>query len=466
LAKILVVDDEVKMTQLLKGFLGHRGHEVTAVTSGREALDRIGRATFDLVVTDLRMEPIDGMAVIDGIKSENLDTAVVVLTAYGEVKSAVEAMAKGAYSYLTKPCTFEEVALIIDKAIGEAALKRRNRALQHAVARLAGGRELVGSAPPMQTLKAVIAKVAPSEATVLVRGESGVGKELVAHSIHAASRRAEGPFVAVNCAAIPETLLESELFGYRKGAFTGADQDREGLFEAARGGTLFLDEIGEAGVAVQAKLLRVLAERKINRVGDPREREVDVRIVAATNRPLEAALETGGFREDLYYRLLVFPVDVPPLRDRLEDLEDLVARFLENFDRRQRGLPRATQNRMRAYDWPGNVRELKNVIERAHILAGEGQIGDEHIVLDVARPDPARGGGGAFARTGGAAGDLNLQNNERRLIVEALRRAGGNKSLAAQLLGITRRTLYSRLKLLGLGDEVRRSDGAGGGETT
>jgi DNA-binding NtrC family response regulator len=454
-ARILVVDDEVKMVQLLKGFLSHKGYDVTGVSSGEEALAAVSSTPFDLVLTDMRMEPLDGMAVIEGVIADSPETKVIVLTAYGEVKTAVEAMAKGAYSYLTKPCNFDEVALVIEKALGEADLQRQNRVLQQKVAHLAGERELVGKSSQMSALKEAIAKVAPSEATVLIRGESGTGKELVAHTIHAASQRAAGPFVAVNCAAIPETLLESELFGYRKGAFTGADRDKEGLFEAARGGTLFLDEIGEAGAAVQAKLLRVLEERKINPVGDPREREVDVRIVAATNRALEKSIQSGGFREDLYYRLLVFPLDVPPLRERIEDIEQLVAQFLSGFERSDEKLPAATLQRMRIYGWPGNVRELRNLIERAHILAGDGSIQDEHILLDVGRLTP--GGEGSPQDV---AGDLNLESNERRLIREALRRAGGNKSLAAKLLGITRRTLYSRLKLLGMTDTIGRGGSA------
>jgi two-component system response regulator HydG len=450
LARILVVDDEERMVQLLQGSLRNQGHEVTGVTRGQEALDLVRREPFDVVLTDLRMEPVDGMAVIAGVKAESPETAVVVLTAYGEIETAVAAMSRGACQYLTKPCNFDEVALVVQQALDQSALHRQNRALRRSAAALLGDRELVGRSPAMRALKELIAKVAPSEATVLIRGESGSGKELVARALHAASPRAEGPFIAVNCAAIPETLLESELFGYRKGAFTGADSDREGLFEAARGGTLFLDEIGEAGSAVQSKLLRVLEERKINRVGDPREREVNVRVVAATNRPLEQAIADGRFRQDLYYRLLVFPVDVPPLRQRLDDLPELARSFLQGFGRQQ-ALPASTLRRMRTYAWPGNVRELRNLVERAHILAGSGSIRDEHVLLEV---------GGAAAQQGGEAlpGDLNLENHERRLIREALQRAGGNKSLAARMLGITRRTLYSRLKLLGLEDPVRRTE--------
>ncbi len=383
MAKILVVDDEERMVALLRSALAHRGHEVTGVTSGQAALDAVARSSFDLVLTDLRMEPVDGMAVIEGVKSANPHTAVVVLTAYGEVKSAVEALRKGAYQYLTKPFNFDEVALVAEKALAETGLQRQNLALRHAVTRLSGSQELVGESAAIEALIELIAKVAPSEATVLIRGESGSGKELVARAIHTGSGRAAGPFVAVNCAAIAETLLESELFGYRKGAFTGADSDKEGLFEAARGGTLFLDEIGEAGAGVQAKLLRVLEERKMNRVGDPCEREVDVRVIAATNRPLQEAMQSGSFRRDLYYRLLVFPVDVPPLRERGEDISLLVDHFLARLGRVHQKLPAVSLNRLRAYGWPGNVRELRNLLERAHILAGDVPIADEHVLLDV-----------------------------------------------------------------------------------
>ena len=287
MGKILLVDDETKMVTLLRSALAYRGHEVTGVTDGQAALDLVAAESFDLVLTDLRMEPVDGLAVITGVKEQSPGTMVVVLTAYGDVQTAVAALQAGAYHYLTKPINFDEVAHVVEKALAEAALQSENRALRQMVRHLGDQTGLIGAAPATEHLRTMIAKVAPSEATVLIRGESGSGKEVAARAIHEASERRNGPFVAVNCAAITESLLESELFGYRKGAFTGADSDREGLFEAARGGSLFLDEIGEAGVAVQAKLLRVLEERKLNRVGDPREREVDVRVLAATNQPLD-----------------------------------------------------------------------------------------------------------------------------------------------------------------------------------
>ena len=445
MAKILVVDDEKKMVTLLRSALETRGHEVVGVSSGHEALDLVDSQVFDVVLTDLRMEPVGGMEVLAGVKRVSPQTAVIILTAYGEVKTAVEALRQGAYQYLTKPFNFQEVSHVVEQAAGSLDLTRENLALKQAAAAGTPVTDLVGAAPVTMQLCKMIEHVAPSDATVLVRGESGTGKEVAARAIHAASGRADKPFIPVNCAAIAETLLESELFGYRKGSFTGADSDRAGLFEAASGGTVFLDEIGEAGSAVQAKLLRVLEDKKINRVGDPIERPVDVRVIAATNRPLEEAIEAKAFREDLYYRLLVFPVDVPPLRDRADDIPLLVAHFLDRLGRRDKKLTAGTLAKLRSYNWPGNIRELRNLLERAHILAGDLDISDEHIQLDVG----AAGRGSA----GQVGEDLNLDNNARVLISTALQRSGGNKSLAAKMLGITRRTLYSRLKLLGMEED-------------
>ncbi|MEN8008178.1 MAG: sigma-54 dependent transcriptional regulator [Candidatus Krumholzibacteriota bacterium] len=451
MAKILVVDDEKKMVTLLRSALETRGHEVTGVSSGQEALDLVDNQVFDVVLTDLRMEPVGGMEVLAGVKRVSPQTAVIILTAYGEVKTAVEALQQGAFQYLTKPFNFQEVSHVVEQAAGSQDLTRENLALKQEAAGNRPVTDLVGSAPVTMKLREMIDHVAPSDATVLVRGESGTGKEVAARAIHAASGRADKPFVPVNCAAIAETLLESELFGYRKGAFTGADADRAGLFEAARGGTVFLDEIGEAGSAVQAKLLRVLEDKKINRVGDPIERPVDVRVIAATNRPLEEAIAAKLFREDLYYRLLVFPVDVPPLRDRADDIPLLVEHFLDRMGRREKKLPAGAMAKLRSYNWPGNVRELRNLMERAHILAGEQGIAEEHVQLDV-------GGAAAGSPEGQAGEDLNLDNNARLLITTALQRSGGNKSLAAKMLGITRRTLYSRLKLLGMEEDGPSGD--------
>jgi DNA-binding NtrC family response regulator len=433
-ARILLVDDEPRMVVLLQSSLEARGHTTVGLHDGNSALARLDTEEFDLVITDLRMSPVDGMAVIEGAAARTPKTPVVVLTAHGEINTAVAALRAGAFHYLTKPVDFEEVARVVDLALSSPPPRQ-----QAAPAETPRG--IIGESAATQKLLDLIARVAPSTTTVLIRGESGTGKELTARAIHDQSPRHKSPFVAVNCAAITESLLESELFGYRKGAFTGANTDREGLFEAASGGTVFLDEIGEAPLSVQAKLLRVLEEHRISRVGDPVEREVDVRVIAATNRPLDTAVRESRFREDLYYRLAVFPVDVPPLRERGEDLETLYAHFLTRLGRPRSAPPTEALKRMRRFGWPGNVRELRNVVERAHILAGEDPIIDEHIVLE----DPGS--------VGNTAATLDLDDNVRILIREALKRAGGNKTQAAELLGITRRTLYSRLKLLGMEEE-------------
>jgi len=441
--RVLVVDDEQKIVTLLASALKARGHDVTGCGGGAEALEAVAAEHFDVVLTDLKMTPVGGLEILRRIRSQDPDTQVILLTAHGNVDSAVEAMQEGAFHYLSKPFNFQEVAQVVEKAAEAGHLGRENRALKRVLAASSPPGNLIGGAPATVNLRRLIAQVAPSETTVLIRGESGVGKEVTARSVHRASARHGGPFIAVNCAAISETLLESELFGYRKGAFTGADSDREGVFEAACGGSIFLDEIGEAGAAVQAKLLRVLEEKKINRVGDPRERAVDVRILAATNRPLEDAIVAGDFREDLYYRLLVFPLDVPPLRERTQDIFLLATHFLSALGRHEATLDPAIIQRLECHRWPGNVRELRNLLERAHILAGSHPIGPEHILLDVAGPSRDRG-------VGPVRDSLDLDNNARELIRLALARSGGNKSEAAKLLGITRRTLYSRLKLLGL----------------
>ncbi len=442
MAHVLMVDDERSFVTVARDFLEQAGHTVTGAFDGASAIELMESRTFDVVLTDLKMEPVDGMAVLDAARDHAPGTPVIMLTGHGDKDDGVTAMEKGAYDYLNKPYAFKELSLLIDRAVGEVRTKRENAALKRRPPSGADG--MIGNSAPMMKLKDLIERVAVSGATVLIRGESGVGKEVVAKAIHAASTRSTGPFIAVNCAAISGTLLESELFGHRRGSFTGADEDREGLFLAAHGGTIFLDEIGEADHSVQAKLLRVLQERKINPVGDPRERDIDVRVLAATNRPLEDAIRDGGFREDLYFRLAVFPLEVPPLRERLEDLPALTERFYAESGRAGETPAKAVLDRLAAYRWPGNVRELRNVVERAHILAGPDPVGPTHVMLDTALAAPAV-----------APDDLNLETNERRLIRIALERADGNKSEAARLLGITRRTLYSRLNLLGLDGEGR-----------
>jgi two-component system, NtrC family, response regulator HydG len=454
MAHVLLVDDEKNFVTVCRDFLEGSGLTVTAAYDGQSAITLLREHAYDCIVTDLKMEPVDGMAVLDAVAAELPGTPVIMLTGHGTADDCVIAMEKGAFDYVNKPYSFKELALRINSAVGEQETRRENRALKRQVAVKANDQYPLGSSKVMKDLQELIRRVAPSDATVLIQGESGVGKEVTAKAIHSASQRAAGPFVAVNCAAISGTLLESELFGYRKGAFTGANEDREGLFEAAGGGTLFLDEIGEAAADVQAKLLRVLEERKINRVGDPRERIVDVRVLAATNRPLATAIAEGRFREDLYYRLQVFPLEVPPLRERRDDIPELAQMFLQHMGRQDAGLTSDTIARLQAYGWPGNVRELRNVIERAHILAGPDPLGADHILLHM--------GAKAAPDAGVEPDDLNLENHERKLIRIAIERANGNKSEASRLLGITRRTLYSRLNLLGLDGDGCEESGPGG----
>lgn len=440
MARILVVDDEPRMCEVVARSLQKRGHDVRTAGDGQEALERLAEGACDLVFTDHRMEPMDGMTLLAKIQSDYAQTKVVMMTAYGEVSQAVAAMKAGAAHYLNKPVDLDELHLLAERLVEAQKKEKENLRLRGAMARQAGDWELVGESEGLEEVRQLILRVAPTEATVLIRGESGTGKELTAKAIHRHSRRSQGPFIAVNCAAIPDSLLESELFGYSKGAFTGADRDKPGLFELSDGGTIFLDEIGEADGGVQAKLLRVLEERRFIPVGGRSEIEVDTRILAATHRDLEQAIADGGFREDLYYRFNVFPVDLPPLRERLDDLEPLSRKFLEGFGRGDERLDRSTLDALRLYAWPGNVRELRNILERAHILAGPAAIAAQHVQLPKASP--------AKPAAGGDPADLNLESHERRLILLALKRSSGNKTRAAKLLGLTRRALYSRMERL------------------
>ncbi|HEX9640764.1 MAG TPA: sigma-54 dependent transcriptional regulator [Candidatus Krumholzibacteria bacterium] len=440
MAQILVVDDEPRMCEVVSRALKKRGHDVRTASDGSDALSKLAEAAADLIFTDQRMEPMDGMELLQKVNAEYPATKVVMMTAYGEVEHAVAAMKAGAAHYLNKPVDLEEVQLLAERLLATQSTERENRQLRQVLDRQTADWELIGESVALKELQALILRVAPTDATVLIRGESGTGKELTAKAIHKNSARSKGPFVAVNCAAIPDSLLESELFGYAKGAFTGADRDKLGLFSLANHGTIFLDEIGEANGGVQSKLLRVLEERKFIPVGGHKEIEVELRILAATHRNLEDDIDEGRFREDLFYRFNVFPMDLPPLRARSEDIVPLVAEFLNQLGRAGESLDRASLEKMRLYPWPGNVRELRNIVERAHILAGPAPIGIEHIQL----PD----GRGRRGGLGDEPADLNIENHERRLIRLALDRANGNKTQAAKLLGLTRRALYSRMERL------------------
>jgi DNA-binding NtrC family response regulator len=440
-----VVDDESKMQELLAKSLKRRGHEVRTAGDGVAAIAQLEESEAEVVFSDLRMPGLDGIELLAKVRERWPDTRLVIMTGHGDdVRTAVEAMKSGAHDYLTKPLDLEEVAIIAERAVRERELTLENAHLRKVVSHQNRTREMVGQSPAMARVRELVLKVAPTDATVLIRGESGTGKELTARSIHEHSHRAKRPFLAVNCAAIADTLLESELFGYVKGAFTGADQKKAGLFELADKGTLFLDEIAEANASVQAKLLRALEEKSFLPVGGHREIKVDVRIVAATNKDLESYIAEDRFREDLFYRFNVFPVQLPPLRNRIEDLPELIRHFLHGFGRDAGEIDSETLSLLRAYPWPGNVRELRNILERAHILAQGERIGAAHLLL------PETPGDGEQELAGSRPLNLRIEDHERRLIRLALQRAGGNKTKAAELLGLTRRALYSRMERLQL----------------
>ncbi len=446
--RILIVDDEPKIGRLLAAELGDAGFDAEATTDPRAALERIRRDAPDVLLTDVRMDAMNGLELMRAARGHVPDLDVVVMTAYASVETAVEAMKQGAWDYIVKPFETDALILLMRRIAEKRRMSAQNEGLRRYTAR--GGETLVGESEAMRRVRELIANLAESDAAVLIRGESGTGKELVARAIHAASRRASGAFIALNCAAIPDTLLESELFGYERGAFTGATRRKPGHFQMADGGTLFLDEIGDLPLGLQAKLLRVLETRRVTPLGGVRDVEVDIRLVSATHRPLETLMREGTFREDLYYRLNVFPIVIPPLRERREDIRPLAAHFLAEWGRPASDLGDDALARLVAYDWPGNVRELRNVLERATILRPQGRIGAGDVLLgeaSMAAPSTPRED---------AFDTLDLAETERRLIRRALEVARGNKSEAARLLGITRRTLYGRLERYGMldgGDE-------------
>ncbi len=453
--RVLVVDDEVRNAELTALALRDAGHEAEFANGGAAALKQLDTGRFDVVVTDLRMAPPDGLALLTEVKSRWPHIGVVLMTAYSSMDTARRALRDGAYDYVDKEGGFrDEIAAILDRFAREQGLKADNERLTGTVESMRQGlATIVGTSPALQQAVELARKVAATDSTVLLRGESGSGKDLFARAIHFSSRRSAGPWVKVNCGALPENLLESELFGHERGAFTGAVRQKPGRFEDANKGTLFLDEIGELPMSLQVKLLQVIEEKTFTRVGGNRPLTVDVRIVAATNRALEDMVGERQFREDLFFRLNVFPVRLPPLRERMSDLPGLVDFFMQRHGASAAKLTPAALEALQRYSFPGNVRELEHTLERALILAGSDAIGPEH--LSFARPEALRAGGPAAA--GGPAWvpeipaeGLSLEVLERELILKALARAGGNKSQAARLLGLTRRTLYSRMERHGL----------------
>jgi DNA-binding NtrC family response regulator len=447
---ILVVEDEAKMRRLLELQLGEEGFLVHSAADAETGLQLLAREKTDLVVTDLRLPGMSGLEFLQAVKRVNAALPVVVMTAYGTVESAVEAMKIGASDYVTKPFSLAEMVLVIRKELDSHRLREENRSLREALGRRYAYDNIVAQSDKMQAVLALVERVAPTNSTVLVGGESGVGKDLIARAIHEHSQRASGPFIKINSSAIPETLLESELFGYEKGAFSGASASKPGKFELADKGTLFLDEIGDVPAAIQVKLLRVLQDREFERLGGTKTHKVDVRLVAATNRDLRAALEEGTFREDLYYRLNVVAIDIAPLRDHKEDIPALANFFLERCAR-ESGKPVGSispeaMKRLMEYHWPGNVRELQNIIERGVTLSSGTTLDAADIYLD----DPA-----ARAASGTPhvlPPGMTLEQWEDETIREALRRSGGNKSQAARALGLSRNALRYRLSKLGVPD--------------
>jgi two-component system response regulator HydG len=452
---LLVVDDEVEHASSLRRLFEREGLTVHTAASGELALDVIRAEPIDLILTDLMMPGMSGQDLLRAARAIRPGVDVILMTAYGTVEGAVAAMREGAYDFIQKPFKSALVLRTVDRALERQALRAENVALRRELAEISTtgqgrSRPIIGRSPEMLSVLETVQQAAPSTATVLLRGESGTGKELIARAIHELSARAAGPLVVVNCAALPESILESELFGYEKGAFTGANQRKEGRIERAHGGTLFLDEVAEMAPQVQAKLLRVLQEGEIDRLGGTGPINVDFRLVAATNQDLEQMVRDGRFREDLYYRLDVISVRLPPLRERPEDILLVADHFARLYAAKNKkpieGFTEDAREVMRAYRWPGNVRELENVVERAVVLARSSVIG----LADLPRPvQEAKAAAPTFKRDGKAVTiplGMKLDEVERILIHEALRETSGDKSLAAQLLGIAPRTIYRRLE--------------------
>lgn len=444
---ILVVDDDNAHRSMLRVMLRSWGYAVEEAADGDEAVAAVHEKSFDAVLTDVRMARMDGIKALKGIHAYNPALPVILMTAHSSVETAVDALRLGAYDYLIKPLDFEALKHTLERAIEHSRLRVENRELRRQLSDAAVGPGILGRSQAVTDLLNIIGTVAPTEATVLITGESGTGKELVARALHEGSRRSTKPLVTVNCAALAENLLESELFGHEKGSFTGADRRREGRFMQADGGTLFLDEIGEMPLPLQAKLLRALQQGEVQRVGSDAPMTTDVRVIAATNRNLRAEAVEKRFREDLFFRLNVISIEVPALRDRPEDIPLLAAHFLERYAERNRKdvkgfAPQALDSLLR-YAWPGNVRELENAVERAVILSTGDVITGRELPAIVIEDVPAALMQPAVDM---ASGDLSLDMVERRAIEETLRRAGDNKSEAARRLGITRATLHNKLR--------------------
>lgn len=447
---ILVVDDEDAQRETLAGFLKKRGYAVYSAASGKEALDRIRDRTIDLILTDLRMPGMDGEQLLTETRALNPDIDVVLMTAYGSIEAATAAMKEGAADFITKPIELEQLERVVEKLRQHKQLVSENRRLRELVDERLSFGGIITASSAMQQALSVASRVADSTASVLILGESGTGKELIARALHFASHRAEGPFVAVNMAALPDNLVEAELFGHEKGAFTGADRQRKGRFERADGGTLFIDEVGEVPLNTQVKLLRVLQEQQIERVGSGEPVSVDVRVIAATHQDLDVRVREGHFREDFYYRLNVVSIHLPPLRRRRSDIpllaDHFVRRYREQYGKAIEGISREAMDLLMKYDYPGNVRELENVIERAVVLSR-----DETLTTDDL-PAPLRGQSVRDECMDSGEGSFQdrVERFERQLLADALQQTGGIQTRAAERLGMTERHLRYKLKKYGM----------------
>ena len=455
--RILVIDDEKNMRHMLAVLLEKEGYAVATAGDGKEGLDLAGETYFDVILCDLKMPVMDGMTFLEKFQEMKLESTVIVMSAYGTLDTAIEAMKRGAYDYVSKPFKADEILLTLRKAEERERLRRENRRLQQSIQERYSFANMIGRSPAMQEIFGTISKVAEYKTTVLITGESGTGKELIARAIHYHSPRAENPLVTVNCGAIPESLLESELFGHRKGAFTDAIRDKRGLFEEAHGGSIFLDEIGELPRSLQVKLLRVLQEEEIKWLGDTRPIKIDVRVLAATTKDLASEVKAGRFRDDLFYRINVLQVTVPPLRERAGDIGLLVQHFVDKTAKRL-GLQvdqvnPTVQRALQRYLWPGNVRELENVIERAMVMAGGGTIELEDLPPAL---HEAQAQNSALLPDDGT---LSIKQASRRLERELIRRAlektGGNRTQAARLLEISHPALLYKIKEYGLNTVAR-----------
>jgi DNA-binding NtrC family response regulator len=450
--RILVVDDEKSMCQFLSIMLRKEGYDITTVGTGKKAIEEVSGNRYDVVLTDIKMAGMDGMEVLREIKRMDPTMPVVIMTAYASQKTAIEAVNEGAFHYLIKHAKNDEIKMVVRNALDMKKVRSENVMLKKQLKKTADLRTIIGKSDEMQKIFGLVDKVADTDSTILIYGESGTGKELIARAIHFRSSRANGPFVSINCGALPESLLESELFGHVKGSFTGAIRDKEGLFKVAQGGTFFLDEIGETSPTIQVKLLRVLQEREVIPVGGTNPIEVDVRLVAATNADLEKAIKQERFRPDLYYRLNVIPVHLPPLRRRRDDVPLIVQHFLKKYNEdlpepRQKGINKDAMEILVAYDWPGNVRELENVVERALILEDSDQITPGSLPEKICQRESM----GSTLITDRA--QVTLDELEREYLIKVLNDTNWQKKKASQILGINASTLYRKIQRYGLDKE-------------